>query len=228
MTRHIFRRVYLWEWPVRIYHWVTALAVAVLAATGLVIGAPVAFMTRGDASAGYWFGTVRLLHFTAAWIFAVMFLLRVYWLFAGNAHARWSAFVPVGRFGTFFRDLWDVIRTDVLQLRKPPLDFVGHNPLAATTYLAIFALTLFQIATGFALYAPMSTSVLPSLFAWVTPLMGGDANVRIWHHLATWAFLVFAGIHVYLVIFHDVVESRGELSSMIGGSRFVEPPVERH
>src|SRR5689334_1323054 len=126
MTKHIFRRVYLWEWPVRIYHWLTAAAVAVLAGTGLLIGAPVAFMTQHQASAGYWFGTVRFLHFTAAWIFAVMFALRVYWLFAGNPHARWTAFVPVGRFRSFFRDLWAVIRTDVLQLRKPPLDFVGH------------------------------------------------------------------------------------------------------
>ena len=75
MTKHIFRRVYLWEWPVRIYHWVTAAAVAVLAATGLLIGAPVAFMTQHQASAGYWFGTVRFLHFTAAWVFAVMFAL---------------------------------------------------------------------------------------------------------------------------------------------------------
>jgi Ni/Fe-hydrogenase 1 B-type cytochrome subunit len=228
MTKHIFRRVYLWEWPVRIYHWVTAAAVAVLAGTGLLIGAPVALMTQHQASAGYWFGTVRFLHFTAAWIFAVMFALRVYWLFAGNPHARWTAFVPVGRFRSFARDLWAVIRTDVLQLRKPPLDFVGHNPLASTTYLAIFVLSLFQIATGFALYAPMSSSVFPSLFAWVTPLLGGDAGVRLWHHTAMWAFLVFALIHVYLVIFHDVVEARGELSSMIGGSRFVEHPVERH
>ncbi|MEZ5288369.1 MAG: Ni/Fe-hydrogenase, b-type cytochrome subunit [Vicinamibacterales bacterium] len=222
MSKHIFRRLYLWEWPVRIYHWITAAAVAVLAATGLLIGAPVAFMTTGDASAGYWFGTVRFLHFAAAYLFFFAFVLRVYWLFVGNRHARWSAFVPVQHPVRFLRDLWDVVRTDILQLRKPPLDFVGHNPLAATTYFFIFLLTAFQIATGFALYTPMSASWVPAMFAWVTPLMGGDANVRIWHHAATWAFLVFAAIHVYLVLYHDVVEARGELSSMIGGSRFVE------
>jgi Ni/Fe-hydrogenase 1 B-type cytochrome subunit len=115
-----------------------------------------------------------------------------------------------------------VVRTDVLQIEKPPLDFMGHNPVAATTYFAIFVLSVCQIATGFALYAPTSLSWLPQLFAWVSPLMGGDATVRLWHHAMTWVFLLFAGVHVYLVVFHDVVESRGELSSMVGGSRFVE------
>lgn len=221
-VKHIFRRVYLWEWPVRIYHWLTAAAVAVLAATGLLIGAPLAFMTTSSASGSYWFGTVRFLHFASAYLFFFALVLRVYWLFMGNRHARWSAFVPIGRFREYVRDLWGVIRTDVLQLRKPPLDFVGHNPMAATTYFAIFVLSAFQVASGFALYAPMSASWLPHLFAWVTPLMGGDAHVRLWHHAAMWGFLLFAAIHVYLVIFHDVVESRGELSSMVGGSRFVE------
>jgi Ni/Fe-hydrogenase 1 B-type cytochrome subunit len=226
-TKHIFRRVYLWEWPVRIYHWTTAAAVAVLAATGLLIGAPLAFLTTGEAYEHRWFGTARFLHFAAAYVFFFAFVLRVYWLFVGNRYARWSAFVPLGRLRQYAADVWSVVRTDVLQLQKPPLDFIGHNPVAATTYLVIFVLTAFQIATGFALYAPMSGSWLPSLFAWIVPLMGGDANVRVWHHAATWAFLLFAAVHVYLVLFHDVVESRGELSSMIGGSRFVEHPVER-
>jgi Ni/Fe-hydrogenase 1 B-type cytochrome subunit len=95
------------------------------------------------------------------------------------------------------------------------------------TYVVIFLLSAFQIATGFALYAPMSLAWLPGLFAWVSPLMGGDANVRLWHHAGSWVFLLFAAVHVYLVLYHDVVESRGELSSMIGGSRFVEQPAER-
>jgi Ni/Fe-hydrogenase 1 B-type cytochrome subunit len=219
---HIFRRVYLWEWPVRIYHWITAAAVTVLAGTGLLIGHPLALMSSGEASSSFWFGTVRFLHFSAAYLFLFALVLRLYWLFVGNRYARWSAFVPIGRFRAYLTDVKKVIRTDVLQIEKPPLDFMGHNPVAATTYFVIFVLSLFQIATGFALYAPTSLSWLPQLFAWVSPLMGGDATVRLWHHAAMWPFLLFLGVHVYLVIFHDVVESRGELSSMVGGSRFVE------
>lgn len=232
MSKHNFRRLYVWEWPVRIYHWVTAAAVVVLAATGWLIGAPVALASTREASDNYWFGTVRFVHFAAAWVFFWAFLLRMYWLFAGNRFANWRVFLPVGRFGAFFRDLWAVIRTDILEVVKRPMDFVGHNPMAAMSYAGVFVLSAFQIATGFALYAPMSEAWIPSLFLWVSPLVGGDANLRIWHHAGTWLFVVFAVIHVYLVVYHDVVESSGEISSMIGGSRFVEhplaePPLER-
>ena len=218
---HTFRRVYLWEWPVRIYHWMTAASVGVLAGTGLLIGHPLAFMSTGDAS-GFWFGTVRFLHFAAAYLFFFALVLRLYWLVVGNRYARWSAFIPLGRFRQFVGDLWRVTRTDIVELDKAPLEFMGHNPLAATSYLVIFVLSLFQIATGFALYAPMSLSWMPQIFAWVTPLLGGDAGLRLWHHAGMWAMLLFALIHVYLVIFHDVVEARGEVSSMVSGSRFVE------
>ncbi len=219
-----FRRVYLWEWPVRFYHWTTAGCVVVLAATGWLIGDPPALLSAADASGSYWFGTVRFLHFTAAWVFTWALVIRLYWMLAGNRFARWSAFVPVGRFRQYLRDVWQVIRVDVLQLQKQPLDTLGHNAMAATSYLAIFLVSLFQVATGFALYAPMSDAWLPRLFTWITPLMGGDAGLRLGHHVAMWVMLLFALVHVYLVIFHDVVESRGELSSMVGGSRFVHEP----
>lgn len=228
MAKQTFRRLYVWEWPVRIYHWLTAAAVVVLASTGLLIGAPVSLATTREAYDNYWFGTVRFVHFAAAWVFFWAFLLRVYWLFAGNRFANWRVFLPIGQFGSFFRNLWAVIRTDILEVVKRPMDFVGHNPLAAMSYTGVFILTVLQIATGFALYAPMSGAWIPRLFAWVTPLLGGDAGVRMWHHTGTWLFIVFAAFHVYLVFYHDIVESTGEVSSMVGGSRFVEHPLEKH
>ena len=62
----VFDRVYIWERPVRLYHWVTVVSMLVLIATGLIVGRPPAFMTTGDASASQWFGTVRFVHFAAA------------------------------------------------------------------------------------------------------------------------------------------------------------------
>jgi Ni/Fe-hydrogenase 1 B-type cytochrome subunit len=43
-----------------------------------------------------------------------------------------------------------------------------------------------------------------------------------------WFFPVFIIIHVYLVAYHDYVEGRGILSSMVGGWKFIEaPPAEK-
>jgi len=224
MATMAFRRVYVWEWPVRFYHWVTVACVAVLIGTGLVIGTPPAFLAGGDASSHYWFGTVRFLHFAAAFVFIFVFVLRLYWMFAGNAHASWRAFLPLTPSGIRrqVREALQVLRIDVFQIQTHPVDYVGHNALAAWSYVAIFAVTIFVSITGLALYAPMSGWWFPHLFTWVTPLLGGDANVRFWHHLMTWAFVLFTIIHVYLAVFHETVEAKGEISSMVSGTRFLD------
>jgi Ni/Fe-hydrogenase 1 B-type cytochrome subunit len=221
-TTATFDRVYIWEAPVRLYHWVTAVSMATLGTTGLLIGHPLAFMTTGDASAGFWFGTVRFLHFAAGFVFMFALVIRVYWMFAGNRYAKWSNFFPLTP--TLYKkelaQVAEVVKTDLLQVNVPALEVRGHNSLAAWSYSWVFALSAFQIVTGLALYAPMSTLGWPSYFAWVVPLLGGDASVRMWHHLVTWCFAVFVLVHVYLTLYHDYVEGEGEISSMVSGSKF--------
>lgn len=219
-----FERVYVWEVPVRLYHWATAAAIAVLVATGLIIGRAPAIAVAPDASSSYWFAWARFLHITAGWVLACAFVIRVYWMFVGNTYARWYNFLPLlpAVLRKQLRQIVDVVRVDLLQLQKEPVEVLGHNAMAAWSYAAVFAATVFQIATGFALYAPMSQSMVAHAFAWVVPLMGGDANVRQWHHLATWFFVAFVLIHVYLSIFHDDVEGQGEISSMVSGVKFIK------
>ncbi len=52
-------------------------------------------------------------------------------------------------------------------------------------------------------------------------MFGGDITTRYIHHILTWLFMAFVVIHVYLVIFHDYVEARGEASAMISGFKFI-------
>jgi Ni/Fe-hydrogenase 1 B-type cytochrome subunit len=219
-----YDRVYVWQAPVRMYHWVNVCCIFLLVSTGLIIGRPPAFLSASEASASYWFGWVRFVHFVSAFIMTFAFMIRVYWMFVGNKYARWDAFIP-NSLAAFKRQLVEaknVLWVDILQIQKRPVDYVGHNGLAAFSYFAIFLSTIFQICTGFALYSPMSTAWLPQMFSWVSPLMGGDNIVRLWHHTWTWVFVMFTIIHVYLSIFHDMTEGKGEISSIITGARFVE------
>lgn len=221
-TTTTFQRVYIWEAPVRLYHWVTVASMLVLVATGLIIGRPPAFLSAGDASASQWFGTVRFLHFASGYVFLFAFVLRVYWMFMGNQYARWYNFYPLtpALLKKQFTHALRVLQVDVLQLVKAPDEVRGHNAMAAMTYGIVFLASLFQIVTGLGLYAAMSDAWLPQLFAWVVPAMGGDAHVRIWHHLLAWFFVIFSGIHIYLSVFHDYVEAEGEISSMVSGSKY--------
>lgn len=224
MDSAALRRVYVWELPVRLYHWINALAVTVLAVTGYMIGRPLSVPVSGEASFSYFFGWVRFIHFVAAYVFFFNFLLRIYWGFVGNRYARWDNFVPLGRqrLRRQMQEAVEVLKVDVLQATVRPIESVGHNALAGWTYFLTFLAFLFQTVTGFGMYAAMSHAWLPRLFVWIVPLMGGDFAVRQWHHVMMWFFVVFSMVHVYIVFYHDCVEGRGVLSSMAGGWKFVE------
>jgi len=218
MASAAYRRVYVWEFPVRLYHWVNAACVLTLMATGYLIGSPLAISYSNEAYQQYWFGTLRFVHFVCAFVFFFNFLVRIYWGFVGNRHARWKIFLPLSR--EQWKEISEVLRVDILQTSPHGRLSVGHNSLAGIIYFLSFLVFLFQSFTGFALYSAMSSSGLPRLFRWVVPAMGGDFAVRQWHHTAMWFFVVFTIVHVYLVAYHDYVEGRGTTSSMVGGWKF--------
>ncbi len=221
---HKLRRVYVWEQPVRIYHWLNALTIIVLIVTGFYIANPLAIQSSKEASQQFTMGWMRTIHFVAAYVFLFNFLFRIYWGFVGNKYANWKQFIPTS--GRFFKEMWQVFKMDILMLRGKEHMSVGHNAMAGFIYFFTFIAFLIQCITGFGLYASMSTSWwFPKLFKWVPGMFGGDAPLRSVHHATTWFFIIFTVIHVYLVFYHDYVEGRGEISSMGGGWKFVEEDV---
>lgn len=218
-----FQRVYIWELPVRYFHWINVLAITVLATTGLIISNPPAVLSSAEASELYWFGTLRFIHFVAAYVFFFNMIFRIYWSFVGNKYSNWRAFMPFNK--KWARNFSHVLKVDILlqnEKHEHITDIsVGHNSIAGFSYIALFILALVQVFTGFGLYASTSGWWLPQLFAWVVPFLGGDFIVRTVHHVATWGFILFTLIHVYLVFYHDWLEGRGEVSSMFGGYKFV-------
>jgi Ni/Fe-hydrogenase 1 B-type cytochrome subunit len=213
-----YRRLYVWELPVRLYHWLNAAAVFFLIVTGYMIGNPQNIFSSAEAYQQYWFGTVRFVHFVCAFIFFFNFLFRVYWGFVGNRFARWTNFIPHHK--RQWKEAKDILRVDILQADPAMHHKIGHNALAGFIYFLSFLAFAFQAITGFALYAANSTALLPRLFTWIVPVMGGDFGVRQWHHATMWFFIIFTIVHVYLVFYHDYLEGRGTTSSMIGGWKF--------
>lgn len=216
----LLRRVFVWELPVRVYHWINALAIATLCVTGYMIGKPPAIMFGGEAWERHLFGWIRYIHFVAAYLFVFNFIFRIYWGFVGNKYADWKNFIPTNR--RFFQQMWEVLKIDIFQTKPGGHMSVGHNELAGFIYFFTFIAFLAQVITGFALYEPMSDSWFAGLFSWVVPLFGADSYVRNIHHILMWFFILFTIIHVYLVFYHDYVEGRGEISSMGGGWKFIE------
>jgi len=214
-------KVYVYEAPVRLWHWVTTLCVIVLCVTGYLIGLPPASV-GGEASDAFVMGYIRMVHFAAGQILAVFFLMRIYWAFAGNHHARQIFFVPFWK-GKWWQNLLHEIKWFSF-LARVPKKYVGHNPMA---HLAIFFLFLipliFQILTGFALYAEGqgTSSWWYSAFGWVFGLFGDNSFfVHTVHRLIMWVIVCFVIIHTYGAIREDVMSRQTMVSAMISGWRY--------
>ena len=218
-----FKRVMVWELPVRFFHWINVLTIIALTITGFIIANPPALQSSAEATNLHSFGYVRLIHFGAAYIFFFNMLLRIYWSFVGNQFSSWRAFWPFSR--KMWNNFWHVMKIDILLLNENHPDVkdisIGHNSVASFSYVVLFLMALIQVFTGFALYADTSGWWLPKLFTWVSPFLGGDFMVRTIHHITMWIFIFFSLVHIYLVFYHDWLEGRGEVSSMFGGYKFV-------
>jgi Ni/Fe-hydrogenase 1 B-type cytochrome subunit len=210
---------YVYEAPVRLWHWLNALAIVVLAVTGFLIASPLPSVP-GEASHNFLMGWIRFAHFAAAYVFAIGFLVRIYWAFVGNKYARQLFILPF-----WDKQWWSELFFELrwyLFIEPDPKRYIGHNPLAQ--FSMFFAFTIgaaFMIATGFALYSEGAGvgSWQDRLFGWVIPLFGGSQAVHSWHHLGMWAFVTFVIIHVYAAIREDIMSRQSLISTMVSGHR---------
>jgi len=210
-------RVYVWELPVRVTHWVLFFSILILSVTGYYIANPF-IGASGPAKDHFVMGTVRAIHLYTAIAFTLAVLVRVYWMFAGNKYARLSELIPFSR--QRWRNLWDSFLFFCF-LRRDPAPYKGHDALAGATYAVLFALYLVLIATGLTLYtvfAPVDSPL--QFFKILEPAFGGLQKARLIHNICMWVVLIAAIVHVYSVFLWSFVERAGEVDSMFSGYKF--------
>ncbi|SOE01300.1 Ni/Fe-hydrogenase, b-type cytochrome subunit [Caenispirillum bisanense] len=211
--------IYVYEAPVRLWHWVNALAMTVLAVTGWFIASPLPSVP-GEASANFLMGTIRFVHFAAGYVLAIGFLGRIYWAFVGNRHARQIFYVPVWD-AQWWREIVFEAKWYAF-LERDPKKYVGHNPLAHFAMFSVFVTTtVFMIVTGFALYAEGTgmDSWQYALFGWVIALFGDTYSIHTWHHVGMWVLVIFVMVHVYAAIREDIMSRQTMISTMVNGLR---------
>ena len=214
--------VYVWQVPVRIWHWVMAVAMTMLCGTGYLIGQPLP-STGGEASNHFLFGYIRFVHFAAAYIFAVTFVLRLLWVFVGNRFAREIFLVPLKMFdGQWWGGLIDQTKY-YLFLKRHARPWQGHNPLAmAAMFWGYIVPSVFMLLSGFALYGEglgMDSWAYQWVSSWFLPMFGQSMNVHTLHRLCAWALVVFAGLHFYMVLREDICSDETVMSTMANGWR---------
>ena len=219
VTSRSIKSIYVYEAPVRLWHWINALAITVLAVTGYFIGSPPPTQP-GEASANYLMGYIRFAHFAAAYVFAIGLAGRVYWALVGNHHARELFTLPLFN-AAYWKEVLTMVKWYCFLIKRPNR-YVGHNPLARLAmFFGYFLLSLFMVATGFALYGEglQAGSWADQLFGWVIPLMGQSQDVHTWHHVGMWVLICFVIFHVYAAIREDIMGRQSIVSTMISGHR---------
>jgi Ni/Fe-hydrogenase 1 B-type cytochrome subunit len=204
-------RVYVWQWPVRIVHWVIFLSIGVLSFTGYYLYDPF-IISRGHGA--FLMGTVRFIHEVSGFVFLAAFLVRAYWFFKGNRWARWRQFLLIGR--EQWRGALNMLRY-YLFLRREPESRVGHNPLAGATYTVVYTLVVIEILTGLALFNhALHSSVLGFFIGWL-PWLISVQYLREIHFFVMFIFWAFFIHHIYSAWLMGIEERSGLVGSIFSG-----------
>jgi Ni/Fe-hydrogenase 1 B-type cytochrome subunit len=179
--------------PAVLMHWTHLVTMVILIFTGFYIHWPFfpGFM-----------GVARNLHFVFMFVLIFGAIVRVYWAFFGAGSAPLGGTVKRGDykfFGPQKENKGTLVGTikyyTFLQKEAPPVS--KYNGLQKGTYVFWLFLIAFQALTGFMLWTPTATALLPLTYA-----MGGVITVRMIHYLVMWLFIVTVLIHIYLAVMH--------------------------
>jgi Ni/Fe-hydrogenase 1 B-type cytochrome subunit len=214
----LYKRVFVWSWALRLFHWTFAFSTAALILTGLFIHNPPITTTWAEFRPSFLMATLRYYHFVAAYFFIAAIILRTYLLFFGNKYERAKDFLPVNREN--LRSLWKSLKfylylTDEHEWR------VGHTVLAGVMYTIIFFSALIMIFTGLYLLYP-DVSIIKKIGDF---FFGTVQMARFIHYLFHWIFSFFVLVHLYIAIWNDIKAPEAIISGAFSGSKFLPAEV---
>lgn len=210
--------VYVWQYPLRLVHWGLVISIGVLSFTGYYIHNP---FIVGQVQHPFLMGEFRFVHETFGMAFIAFFLLRFYLFFAGDRWVRWRAMVPLRK--AQWAEMLQVMKFYAF-LRPTPVSKVGHNAMAAASYIGIYGLVLVEIITGLTMFNWLRHSpILTPLVGWV-PRLVSIQNIRLIHFFLMFVFIAFGVLHVHLCLIVSSAEKRGLMDSIFTGYKII--PVD--
>lgn len=106
-------------------------------------------------------------------------------------------------------------------IRPTPVSKVGHNAMAAFSYIGIYTLVLVEILSGLVMFNWLRHSpILTPLVGWI-PRMINIQNLRLIHYCLMFVFIAFGILHVHLCLIVSSAEKRGLLDSIFTGYKII-------
>ncbi|QGZ58757.1 cytochrome b/b6 domain-containing protein [Paraburkholderia acidiphila] len=175
---------------VRTTHWINAVAVVLMVASGWQIYDASPIFTRLKFPAGItlggWLGGALQWHFAIMWLLVANYL--VYMSLNIVSKRLWRKLLPI-RFGALARDLAAALRG---KLKHE--DLARYNAVQKLAYVVVIADIAIVILSGLAVWKSVQFPLLRTL-------MGGYDNARVVHFFAMSVLVAFFVVHVVMVAF---------------------------
>ena len=197
--------------PVRIMHWINALAIFIMIGSGWKIyndDVLFGFLRFPDAIViGKWAQYGLQWHFFGMWIFV---LNGVAYLCYGVVSGRfWQKLFPISP-----REVLVTVG-EALRFRLRHDDLTHYNAVQKMLYLGVMAVGVLIVMSGLALWKPVQFSELAALF-------GSFQTIRLVHFLCMSAIVAFIVVHVALAL----LVPQSLLAMITGGPALEQPRAE--
>jgi thiosulfate reductase cytochrome b subunit len=184
-TGHTYRNIH--PLVVRITHWVNALAILIMVASGWrIYNASPLFEFRFPAGAtlGGWLAGALQWHFAAMWLLAINGLIYLaYGIASGHIRRKLLPLNPIA----VFRDVFDALRG-----RLAHADLTVYNAAQRAAYLFAIFIIVVMVLSGLVIWKPVQFHTLGLV-------MGDYEGARLLHFFAMAALVFFVLVHVIMV-----------------------------
>jgi Ni/Fe-hydrogenase 1 B-type cytochrome subunit len=207
--------LYVWQYPLRLFHWGMVISIGVLAFTGYYIHDP---FIVGQVQHPFLMGWFRFVHEAFGMFFIALFLMRLYLFFQGNHWVQWRQYVPLR--AAQWKEMANVTKF-YLFISPKVVSKIGHNAMAAFSYVGLYALVFVEIVTGLVMFNWLRHSaILGPLVGWI-PRLIAFPNLRLIHFLLMFVFISFGVFHVHLAMLISREEKRGLMDSIFIGYKVI-------
>jgi Ni/Fe-hydrogenase 1 B-type cytochrome subunit len=207
--------LYVWPYPIRFFHWGLVISIGVLSFTGYYIHNP---FIVGQVNRPFLMAWFRFIHELFGMIFIALFLLRIYLFFGGNRWLNWQSYVPLRP--PQWKEMWEVMKFYSF-IRPTPISKIGHNAIAAFSYLGVYTLVFVEIVTGLVLFNWLwHSAILGVLVGWI-PSLVNIQSLRLIHFFLMYVFIAFGVFHVHLCLLISREEKRGLMDSIFIGYKLI-------
>lgn len=208
-----------WSAAIRWNHWLMAVSIVILIATGFYIAEPFT-ISSGETVDKMYMGEVRFWHILFGVFLCFLLVWRLYLAFFSRFHADWKDFLAWTNLNNAFKQ----VRFYLLLSKEPPEHTHLYGPLQSVAYAGLLVMVFLLVLTGLILMgAGYGAGLTAFAYKIVKPfenLMGGLSTVRWFHHILMWGVILFLPVHIYMAFWYDVIFKEGTVSSMISGTLF--------